>query len=94
MKRHGLITNQMKMLIKHIRSMNKLLLKGQIKMTDDIKRALPRALRAVEFPPPMEYVIICDDTCKKISKSFESKRSLLFPIVILLFTLYILYVFI
>lgn len=92
MKRRGLITNQMKMLIKHIRAMNKLLLKGQVKMTDDVKRALPRSLRTVEFPPPMEYVVICDDTCKRISKSIESKRSLLIPIVVLFFSLYILYV--
>ncbi|KAK8837049.1 hypothetical protein M9Y10_037096 [Tritrichomonas musculus] len=92
MKRRGLITNQMKTLIKHIRAMNKRLKKGQIKMTKELRMALPRSLWTVKFPPPLAEVNICDDTCKKISKSIESKRSLLIPVFVLFFTLYILYV--
>ena len=82
----------MKALLRHIQIINKRMLKGKIVMTDDIRNSLPRSLWRVEFPPPKQEIEICIETCRKISKSIESKRSLLIPMSLIFFVIYIMYI--
>ena len=94
MQSKGLITSQMKNLIRQLEKMNKRLLKGKIRLSDDVKRALPRSLWRVEFPPPRQEVMVCSDTCKKMYKSIESKQSILVPVILLFAVIYVIYVLI
>lgn len=90
LQQKGLITTQMKNLIRQLMSMNKRVTKGKIKMTEDVKMSLPRSLWRVNFPPPLDEVKACEDTCRKISKSIESKRSVLWPVLMLFVVIYVL----
>jgi predicted nucleic acid-binding Zn ribbon protein len=85
------MTAQMKSLIKQLINMNKRLNKGKIKLAEDVKRSLPRSLWRVDFPPPREEIRICNESCKKILQSIESKRPILVLILPVLLILYILY---
>lgn len=93
MYQRGLITSQMKTVLKHIQAMNLNLLKGKIIKTEEVKEQLPRSLWDVEFPPSIQYIKTCNRTCQTISSSFESKRSLLIPVFIGLLILSILYTY-
>ena len=94
MQNKGLITSQMKNLIQQLEKMNKRLLKGKIKLREEVKQALPRSLWRVDFPPPRQEVMVCNDTCKKIRKSIQSRGLILIPIVFLVILLCGLYVLI
>jgi hypothetical protein len=82
----------MKPLIKQLINMNKRLLKGKIKLTDDVRRALPRSLWSVEFPPPQNEIVECTATCRKLLASIESKRSILLPILVVFVVMYAIYI--
>jgi hypothetical protein len=73
--------------------MNKRLLKGKIKLTEDVKKALPRCLWRVEFPPPRDEIVSCNATCGKILGSIESKRLILLTFVIIFVVMYLLYIY-
>ena len=93
MERKGLISTQMKPLLKHIMRINKLMLKNKISLTQETRMDLPRSLWRVEFPPPKTEVNICNNTCKLIYRSYESKWKTIIPMLLILIVSYLLYLY-
>ena len=93
MERKGMISTQMKPLLKHIIRINKLLLKNKITLTKETRMDLPRSLWRVEFPPPNSEVTICNKTCKLIYQSYESKWKTIIPMLLILIVSYLLYLY-
>lgn len=76
----------MESLIKNFLLINKKVLKGKIKLTDETQKIIPRSLWRVKFPPPKEDILTCNGSCKKILMSIKSRRSitlLMFVIIII-----------
>jgi hypothetical protein len=92
-ERRGIMTTQMKPLLKQIMRINKLMLKDKIKLLDETKYELPRSLWRVEFPPPKDEVEICNKTCKLVMDSFESKWKTIIPLLIIVLITYLLYIY-
>jgi hypothetical protein len=92
LQQRGLLTSQIKPLIKQLRNMNKRMLKRKIKLTDEVRRALPRSLWSVQFPPPEADIRQCDATCKKLLASIESKRSIVGPVFMIILVMYAVYI--
>ena len=80
MDRNDKISLSLEYLIKKFRLINKKLLKGKIKFTEETRKIIPRSLWNVKFPPPKKDIINCNESCKKILKSIQSKRSIMFLI--------------
>ncbi|EAY22855.1 hypothetical protein TVAG_076020 [Trichomonas vaginalis G3] len=92
-ERKGIMTTQLKPLLRQLIRINKLLQSGKITLTQETKMELPRSLWRVEFPPPEEEVKICTNTCKLVLKTYQSKWLTVLPALIILIVSYILYVY-
>jgi hypothetical protein len=92
LQKRGLLTAQMKPLIKQLINMNRRLLKKKIKLTEDVRRALPRSLWNVQFPPPEREITECTATCRKLLASIESKRSVLLTLLVAFVVMYAIYI--
>lgn len=91
LKQRGLMTSQMKALIRQLMKTNKSLSKGNIKLSDWTRMELPRSLWRVQFPPPEEEIKSCNANCEQILSTMESKRRTLIPIIFCLIVLYAAY---
>lgn len=91
LQRKGLVTYPMKSLIKQLQYMNSKLKKGKIKLPDETRMSLPRSLWRVPFPPPRSDIDICNDTCKKISKTLSSGKAMVRNIIIVVFLIALLF---
>jgi len=83
----------MKSLLRQLLNINKLLKRGDIKLPEETRHRLPRSLWRISFPPPIHDVETCNETCKSILHDFDSKWSLIVPVLILLFIIYALYIY-
>ena len=92
-ERRGIMTTQMKPLLKQLIRINKLMEKDKIKLLDETKYELPRSLWRVKFPPPKDEIETCNMTCRLVMSSFESKWKTIIPLLAVILVSYLLYMF-
>lgn len=93
LERKGLITSQMKVLIRQLIYINSLIRKNQIILNDKIRGDLPRSLWKAPFPPPESEIDECNKNCQLLLASFSSKRLTMFYALLLFVFVYVFYLF-
>ena len=91
LERKGLITSQMKVLIRQLIYINSLIKKNQIVLNEKIRSDLPRSLWKAPFPPPESEINECNKTCRLLLASFKSKRLVMLCALLLFAIVYVFY---